>query len=76
MENINEKVLNDYRALVLRMDILRAEINSLNKDNSTLKKTFLELLEAYQFELSRRDSSFYDKSSLEYHWLSKSGILD
>jgi hypothetical protein len=76
MDNTNQNIINDFRVLILRMDVLRAEINSLNSDNRILKKTFLELLEVYQFELSRRDSSFHDNTSVDYHWLAKAGILD
>jgi hypothetical protein len=75
MENVNEKILADYRLIVTRLDLMKAEVDELNKANKKLKKAFIELLEAYQGELDRRDS-IEDRSDVEYRWLEKAGILD
>jgi hypothetical protein len=75
MESVNEKILADYRLIVTRLDLMKAEVDELNKANKKLKKAFIELLEAYQGELDRRDS-IEDRSDVEYRWVEKAGILD
>lgn len=75
MENVNEKVLADYRLIVSRLDIMKGEVDELNRANCKLRKAFNELLEAYQGELDRRDS-INDRSDVEYYWCEKAGILD
>jgi predicted transcriptional regulator len=75
MDNVNEKILADYRLIVTRLDVMKAEVDELNKANKKLKKAFIELLEAYQGELDRRDS-IEDRSDVEYYWVEKAGILD
>lgn len=75
MENVNEKVLADYRLIVARLDIMTGELTELERANWKLRKAFNELLEAYQGELDRRDS-INDRSDVEYYWCEKAGILD
>ena len=75
MDNVNEKVLADYRLIVSRLDIMKGEVDQLHRANKKLKKAFLELLEVYQAELDRRDS-INDRSDVEYYWCEKAGILD
>ena len=75
MENVNEKILADYRLIVSRLDIMKAEINQVIKDNWKLRKAFNELLDIYQEELDRRDS-LTDRNEVTYYWLEKAGILD
>jgi hypothetical protein len=75
MENVNEKVLADYRLIVSRLDIMKGQLDELSRSNRKLKKAFLELLEVYQAELDRRDS-ISDRSDTEYYWCEKAGILD
>jgi hypothetical protein len=75
MENVNEKILADYRLIVSRLDIMKAEITELERSNRKLKKAFLDLLELYQNTLDRFDS-IKDRSDVEYEWCEKAGILD
>lgn len=75
MESVNEKILADYRLIVSRLDIMKGEVDELSRANSKLKKAFIELLDAYQGELDRRDS-INDRSDIEYYWCEKAGILD
>lgn len=75
MENVNEKVLADYRLIVSRLDIMKGELTELQRANSKLRKAFCELLDIYQGELDRRDS-ITDRSDTEYYWCEKAGILD
>lgn len=75
MENVNEKILADYRLIVARLDIMKGEITELQRANNKLRKAFIELLEAYQGELDRRDS-ITDRGDTEYYWCEKAGILD
>ena len=75
MENVNEKILADYRLIVSRLDIMKGEVDELSRANWKLRKAFNELLEAYQSELDRRDS-INDRSDVEYYWCEKAGILD
>ena len=75
MENVNEKVLADYRLIVSRLDVMKGEVDEVNRKNNRLHKAFLELLDAYQLELERRDS-IEDRQNVDYHWLEKAGILD
>ena len=75
MENVNEKILADYRLIVSRLDIMKGEVDELSRANSKLKKAFIELLDIYQGELDRRDS-ITDRSDTEYYWCEKAGILD
>jgi predicted transcriptional regulator len=56
MENVNEKILADYRLIVSRLDIMKGEITELERSNWKLRKAFNELLDIYQEELDRRDS--------------------
>lgn len=75
MENVNEKILNDYRLIVARLDIMKGEITELERSNWKLRKAFNELLDIYQEELDRRDS-VTDRSEVTYYWCEKAGILD
>jgi len=75
MENVNEKILADYRLIVARLDIMKGEISDLERSNSKLRKAFIELLDVYQQELDRRDS-INDRSDVDYYWCEKAGILD
>jgi hypothetical protein len=75
MENVNEKILADYRLIVSRLDIMKGELTELQRANWKLRKAFCELLDIYQQELDRRDS-ITDRSDTEYYWCEKAGILD
>jgi len=75
MENVNEKILADYRMIVARLDIMKGEVADLEKANNKLRKAFIELLDVYQQELDRRDS-INDRSDVDYYWCEKAGILD
>ena len=75
MENVNEKILADYRLIVARLDIMKGEITELERSNWKLRKAFNELLDIYQEELDRRDS-VADREEVSYYWCEKAGILD
>ena len=75
MENVNDKIIADYRLIVSRLDIMKAEVDQVNRANNKLHKTFLELLEYYQLELDRRNLK-HDRQEIEYYWLDKAGVLD
>jgi hypothetical protein len=75
MENVNEKILEDYRIVVMRLDLMKSEITELERSNWKLRKAFCELLEIYQETLDRFDS-IKDRSEVEYQWCEKAGILD
>ena len=75
MENVNEKILADYRLIVGRLDIMKAEVDEVNRANWKLRKAFNELLYYYQLELDRRDST-HDREEIAYYWCDKAGILD
>jgi hypothetical protein len=76
MENVNEKILEDYRLVVMRLDLMKAEVDDVNRANNKMRKAFIELLEAYQLELDQKDNQFYDRQETDYYWLDKAGILD
>lgn len=76
MENVNEKILADYRLIVARLDLMKAEVTEVNRNYNKLRKAFVELLEAHQLELDQRDNQFYDRQETDYYWLDKAGILD
>jgi hypothetical protein len=40
MENVNEKILADYRLIVSRLDIMKGEITELERSNWKLRKGF------------------------------------
>jgi hypothetical protein len=75
MENVNEKILEDYRLVVMRLDLMKAEVDEVNRINDKLHRAFLELLESYQLELDRRNDEFHDRQNVDYHWMDKAGIL-
>jgi tryptophan synthase beta subunit len=75
MENVNEKILEDYRLVVMRLDLMKAEVDEVNRANWKLRKAFNELLEIYQDTLDRIDS-IKDRGEVEYYWCEKAGILD
>ena len=75
MENVNEKILEDYRLVVMRLDLMKAEVDEVNRANWKLRKAFNELLEVYQDTLDRFDS-IKDRGEVEYQWCEKAGILD
>jgi hypothetical protein len=75
MENVNEKILEDYRLVVSRLDLMKAEVDEVNRANWKLRKAFCELLEVHQETLDRFDS-IKDRSEVEYEWCEKAGILD
>lgn len=75
MENVNEKILADYRLIVSRLDIMKGEVTELQRSNWKLRKAFTELLEIYQDTLDRFDS-IKNRDDVEYEWCEKAGILD
>jgi uncharacterized protein YoxC len=75
MQNVNEKILEDYRLVVTRLDLMKAEVDEVNRANFKLRKAFNELLDIYQEELSRREST-EDSQEVAYYWCDKAGILD
>lgn len=75
MENVNSKILEDYRLIVSRLDVMKAEVDQVNRANWKLRKAFNELLDLYQEELSRREST-EDPNHVAYYWCEKAGILD
>jgi chromosome segregation ATPase len=75
MENVNEKILEDYRLVVSRLDLMKAEVDEVNRANWKLRRAFNELLEVYQDTLDRIDS-IKDRGEVEYYWCEKAGILD
>jgi hypothetical protein len=75
MENVNEKILEDYRLVVTRLDLMKSEVDEVNRANFKLRKAFNELLDIYQEELSRREST-EDSQEVAYYWCDKAGILD
>ena len=75
MENVNEKILADYRLVVMRIDVMKGEITELERSNWKLRKAFCELLEIYQDTLDRFDS-IKNRDDVEYEWCEKAGILD
>jgi hypothetical protein len=75
MENVNEKILEDYRLVVTRLDIMKSELDEVNRANFKLRKAFNELLDIYQEELARREST-EDSQEVAYYWCDKAGILD
>jgi hypothetical protein len=75
MENVNEKILEDYRLVVSRLDLMKSEVDEVNRANFKLRKAFNELLDIYQEELSRREST-EDSQEVAYYWCDKAGILD
>jgi hypothetical protein len=72
----DEKLVLELKLQVSRNDILEAEVKQVNRSNNKLKKAFVELLEAYQGELDRRDDTFHDRESVDYDWMDKAGLLD
>lgn len=75
MKNIDEMILQDYRLLVERLDVMKKDLTDQEKANTKLQKAFLELLEVYQGELDRRGSVDM-RNDIEYDWCEKAGILD
>jgi hypothetical protein len=75
MENVNEKILEDYRMIVSRLDLMKSEVDEVNRANFKLRKAFNELLDIYQEELARREST-EDSQAVAYYWCDKAGILD
>jgi len=75
MENVNEKILEDYRLIVSRLDLMKSEVDEVNRANFKLRKAFNELLDIYQEELARREST-EDSQEVAYYWCDKAGILD
>ena len=69
------ELIKELTLLASRNDILKASNEDLKTANNKLRKAFLELLEEYQLELDRRDST-HDRQNVDYHWLYKAGILD
>ncbi len=75
MENVNEKILEDYRLVVTRLDLMKSEVDEVNRANFKLRQAFNELLDIYQEELLRRESTA-DSQDVAYYWCDKAGILD
>ena len=66
MENVNEKILADYRLIVSRLDIMKAEITELERANWKLRNAFNEILDMYNDELDNvityyRSNAILDK---------------
>jgi len=54
---------------------MKAEVDEVNRANFKLRKAFNELLDIYQEELLRREST-EDFNDVAYYWCDKAGILD
>jgi hypothetical protein len=54
---------------------MKAEVDEVNRANWKLRKAFNELLDVYQEELARREST-EDSQEVAYYWCDKAGILD
>jgi hypothetical protein len=54
---------------------MKGEITELERSNWKLRKAFNELLDIYQEELARREST-EDSQEVAYYWCDKAGILD
>jgi len=54
---------------------MKAEVDEVNRANFKLRKAFNELLDIYQEELLRREST-EDSNHVAYYWCDKAGILD
>jgi len=54
---------------------MKAEVDEVNRANFKLRKAFNELLDIYQEELLRREST-EDFNHVAYYWCDKAGILD
>ncbi len=75
MENVNEKILADYRLIVARLDVMKGDLTELQRANWKLRKAFTELLDSYLEELDRR-GTISGLGDIEYSWCEKAGILD
>jgi hypothetical protein len=54
---------------------MKSEVDEVNRANFKLRKAFNELLDIYQEELARREST-EDSQEVAYYWCDKAGILD
>lgn len=72
----DEKIVLELKLQTSRNDILKADNDDLIRENQKLRKAFIELLEAYQGELDRRNDTFHDRESIDYDWMDKAGLLD
>ena len=72
----DEKIVLELKLQISRNDILKADNEDLKRQNKKLHKAFVELLEAYQGELDRRNDTFHDRESVDYDWMDKAGLLD
>jgi hypothetical protein len=72
----DEKIVLELKLQISRNDILKASNDDLTRENQKLRKAFIELLEAYQGELDRRNDTFHDRESIDYDWMDKAGLLD
>lgn len=72
----DEKLVQEFRLLVSRNDVLKATNEDLTRANKKLRKAFIELLEEYQSELDRRNDTYHDRESVDYNWMDKAGLLD
>lgn len=72
----DEKLVLELKLQISRNDILKADNEDLKRHNKKLRKAFVELLEAYQGELDRRNDTFHDRESVDYDWMDKAGLLD
>jgi hypothetical protein len=71
----DKELIKELTLLASRNDILKASNDDLKQAKNKLHKAFLDLLEEYQLELDRRDST-HDRQNVDYHWLDKAGVLD
>jgi len=69
------ELIKELTLLSSRNDILKASNEDLKRDINKLHQAFLQLLEEYQLELDRRDST-HDRQNVDDHWLDKAGVLD
>jgi hypothetical protein len=69
------ELIKELTLLASRNDILKASNEDLKRANNKLRKAFIDLLEHYQLELDRRNST-HDREQIDYHWLDKAGVLD
>jgi hypothetical protein len=69
------QLIKELSLAISRNDILKASNEDLKRANKKLRKAFVDLLEHYQLELDRRDTT-HDREQIDYHWLDKAGILD
>jgi len=75
METAPAELINELQRISAVVQVQKKHIHDIEKEYNKLRRTFIDLLDQHN-ELRERSGIDYDRTTTDYEWLEKAGILD